>query len=47
VAQIEAEKPHLTPDDIAAQLGITTQRLRRIKREVPLPQQPAALELVS
>jgi hypothetical protein len=33
-AQMEAEKPHLTPDDIAAHLGITTQRLRRIKREV-------------
>jgi hypothetical protein len=33
-AQMEAEKPHLTPDDIAAHLGITTQRLRRIKREI-------------
>jgi hypothetical protein len=33
-AQMEAEKPHMTPDDIAAVLGITTQRLRRIKREV-------------
>jgi hypothetical protein len=33
-AQMEAEKPHMTPDDVAAVLGITTQRLRRIKREV-------------
>lgn len=41
-AQMEAEKPHMTPDDIAAVLGITTQRLRRIKREVG-----PELELVS
>jgi hypothetical protein len=36
VARLEADQPDLTPDDIAARLGISTQYLRRIKREVPV-----------
>lgn len=57
-AEIQAAQPDLTQADIAAQLGITTQRLRQIKRLVPAtqPAEPGqdvaapkqvALELVS
>ena len=35
-ARMEADEPHLTHDELAARLGISTQRLRRIKREVPV-----------
>ena len=33
-ARIEAERPDVTPDELAAQLGISTSRLRAIRREV-------------
>jgi len=47
-ARIQADQPGLTQADVAAQLGITTQRLRQIKRLVPAPAvDPAELELVS
>jgi hypothetical protein len=36
-ARIEAEQPDVTPDELAAQLGITTKRLRAIQREVAAP----------
>jgi ribosome-binding protein aMBF1 (putative translation factor) len=39
-ARLEADQPHLSPEDIAERLGITTQYLRRIKREVPVPEAP-------
>jgi hypothetical protein len=41
-ARMAADQPDLTHDELAARLGITTQRLRRIKREVPVPAAIAA-----